>query len=34
VPTVVITHPDAGLLGAAATAVVDAGGSLLRAPRP
>lgn len=32
VPTVVITHPDAGLLGAAATAVVDAGGSLLHAP--
>jgi glucokinase len=29
VPTVVITHPDAGLLGVAATAVVDAGGSLL-----
>lgn len=30
VPTVAITHPQAGLLGAAASAVVDAGGSLLR----
>lgn len=30
VPTVVVTHPYAGLLGAAASAVVEAGGSLLR----
>lgn len=32
VPTVVVTHPHAGLLGAAASAVVEAGASLLREP--
>lgn len=32
VPTLVITHPHAGLLGAAASAVVEAGGSLIDAP--
>ncbi len=34
VPTLVITHPHAGLLGAAASAVIETGGSLIDVPRP
>lgn len=34
VPTLIITHPYAGLLGAAASAVIEAGGSLIDAPTP